>query len=84
MRTTITLHPDVEDLIRREMHERRISFEQVVNEGLRHALRGTGPTEPFETPTFDLGTPRVDLDRALALAGALEDEERLRRMTLGR
>jgi len=27
---------------------------------------------------------RVDLDRALALAGALEDEERQRQLTLGR
>jgi len=84
MRTTITLEPDVEDLIRRAMHERRVTFKQVVNESLRHALRGRGPTETFETPTFDLGAPRVDLSRALTLAGALEDEERLRRMTLGR
>jgi len=84
MRTTITLDPDVEELIRREMHERRASFKQVVNEGLRVALRDTVPTDAFETPVFDLGVPRADLDRALALAGALEDEERLRRLVAGR
>ena len=84
MRTTVTLDPDVEDLIRREMHERRSSFKDVVNDALRRGLRTSTPAAPFETPTFDLGVPRVDLDRALALAGALDDEERQRRLTLGR
>ena len=80
----MTLEPGVEDLIRREMHERRASFKQVVNDALRRGLQASVPATPFETPTFDLGVPRVDLDRALALAGALEDEERQRRMVLGR
>ncbi|MBA2668512.1 MAG: antitoxin [Trueperaceae bacterium] len=84
MRSTITLDPDVTELVRREMHDRRASFKQVVNDGLRAALRDTRPAEPFETPTFDLGAPRTDLDRALALAGALEDEERLQRLAGGR
>ncbi len=66
------------------MHERRATFKQVVNESQRVALRDTGPVEAFETPTFDLGAPHADLDRALALAGALEDEERLQRLAAGR
>jgi hypothetical protein len=84
MRTTITLDPDVEALIRRRMHERRATFKDVVNDGLRAALRTPSPAPAHETPSFDLGTPRADLDRALALAGALEDEERVRRLTVGR
>jgi hypothetical protein len=84
MRTTMTLDPDVEELIRREMHQRRTSFKQVVNDGLRRALRDPGTPRRVETPTFDLGLPRTDLDRALALAGALEDEERLQRLAAGR
>jgi hypothetical protein len=84
MRTTMTLDPDVEELIRREMHQRRASFKQVVNDGLRRALRDPGTPRRVETPTFDLGLPRTDLDRALALAGALEDEERLQRLAAGR
>lgn len=83
MRTTVTLDPDVEELVRREMHERRTSFKGVVNDALRRAL-GTTPSEAFETPTFDLGAPRVDLDRALSLVAALEDEERIRRLAQGR
>lgn len=84
MRTTMTLDPDVEELIRREMHQRRTSFKQVVNDGLRRALRDPGTPRRVETPTFDLGLPRTDLDRALTLAGALEDEERLQRLAAGR
>ena len=84
MRTTITLDPDVEELIRRRMHERRATFKDVVNEGLRFALRTKAVAGGHETPTFDLGTPRADLDRALALAGALEDDERIRRLLAGR
>ncbi len=84
MRTTVTLDADVEELIRRRMHERRASFKDVLNDGLRSALRPTSTVVAHETPTFDLGAPRADLDRALALAGALEDEERLRRLAEGR
>lgn len=84
MRTTVTLDPDVEEMIRRAMHERRTTFKQVVNDGLRLALREPGPPRRFETPTFELGEPRANLDRALALAGALEDEERQQRLTVGR
>jgi hypothetical protein len=84
MRTTVTLEPDVEELIRREMNQRRVSFKQVVNDGLRLALRDPGPPRRIETPSFDLGEPRANLDRALALAGALEDEERQQRLAVGR
>ena len=84
MRTTVTLDPDVEEMIRREMHRRRASFKEVVNDALRLALREPGRRRRVETPTFDLGAPRVNLDRALALAGALEDEERQQRLAVGR
>jgi hypothetical protein len=84
MRMTMTLDPDVEELIRREMHQRRTSFEQVVNDGLRRALRDPGTPRRVETPSFDLGLPRTDLNRALVFAGALEDEERLQRLADGR
>jgi len=84
MRTTVTLDADVEEMIRREVQHRRTSFKQVVNDGLRLALREPGPPRRVETPAFDLGEPRANLDRALALAGALEDEERQQRLTVGR
>ncbi len=84
VRTTVTLDPDVEAMIRRETHRRRVSFKQVVNDGLRAALREPGRPRRGRTPSFELGAPRADLDRALALAGALEGEERQQRLTVCR
>jgi hypothetical protein len=83
VRTTITLDPDVEALVRRAMRERGASFKQVVNETLRS---GFGPQEgandaPFRTPTFRMGfDPSLDLVKALRMAAEQEDEELLRKL----
>lgn len=47
-------------------------------ETLRTGLRTHPPL-----PVFDLGKPSVDLDKALRLAGEMEDEETLRKMGAG-
>ena len=76
VRTTITLDPDVEALVKRTMRDRGLTFKQVVNEGLRRGMsapRASG--EPFPFPTYDLGEPAIDLVKALRLAGELEDAE---------
>lgn len=84
MRTTITLDPDTAALIRRRMQERGTSFKQTVNDALREGLSPQkGPAETFATSTADLGLPSVNLDRALRLAGELEDEELIRKMRTG-
>ncbi len=83
MRSTITLEPDVRTLVERRMRERGESFKTVVNEALRAGLAG-GLTRQTPMPTFDMGEPTVDLDKALALAGAMEDEELVRRLQLRR
>ncbi|MGH2935341.1 MAG: antitoxin [Gaiellaceae bacterium] len=78
MRTTITLDPDVEALVKRLMRERGLTFKEAVNTAIR---AGAGlPREPFATPTFDMGEPLLDLTKALRLAGELEDEEIRRRL----
>jgi hypothetical protein len=38
MRTTLTLDPDVVRLIEEEVHRRRQSFKQVINDAIRRAL----------------------------------------------
>ncbi len=83
MRTTVTLDPDVELLIKRRMTERKLSFKQAINEAIR-AGAGPSPGKPAVFPTYDLGEPLVDLTKALQLAGELEDEELARRMSEGR
>lgn len=82
MRLTITLEPDVRTLVEPRMRERRESFRTVVNEALRAGLGGGGRRET-PMPTFDMGEPMVELDKALALAGAIEDDERERLRVAG-
>lgn len=71
-------------LVERAMRERGLSFKEAVNEAIR---AGLGPAQPsprrYTTPR-DLGPPRVDLTKALSLAGELEDEALARRLTEGR
>lgn len=80
MRTTVTLDPDVEDLLRRAMRERGITFKQAINDAIRRsAPQPSSRRRPqADFPTFDMGEPLVDLTHALRLAGELEDAERAR------
>jgi hypothetical protein len=75
MRTTVTIDPDVQVLLRKAMRVRGESFKQVLNAALREGLRPgvRAPTRRFRQRTFDLGRPLVDLTKALALATELED-----------
>ena len=73
MRTTATLDDDTERIIRRRMQQQRVSFEQALNDLVREAHTQTAPPRKFQTRTASMGPPSVDLDKALALAGELED-----------
>lgn len=83
VRTTVTLDPDTDALIRRRMRERGISFKQALNEAIR-AGAGDNRKAPFRTATAALGVPVVNLDRALQLAADLEDDELVRRTRVGK
>jgi hypothetical protein len=84
VRTTVTLDPDTRLLVERAMRERGLSFKDAVNEAIR---AGLGPAERsargYTTPR-DLGPARVDLTKALGLAGEMEDEALARRLAEGR
>lgn len=82
MRTTVTLEPDAEALIRRLMRERDLSFKEAVNLAIRRGLASDEETPAFSTPTRDLGVASVPLDRALTLAGEIEDEHLVRRLSI--
>ena len=76
MRTTVTLDPDVEAILRKEVRRRGEPFKQVLNNAIRAGLRDTKRRdEAFEPLIFDMGEPRVDLTKAAALAAELEDDE---------
>lgn len=80
MRTTVTLDPDTAQMIQRRMRERRQSFKQALNDTIREAATGGAERNAFSTETADLGAARIDLDRALQIAGALDDAAMLRRL----
>jgi len=76
MRTTVTLDPDVESMLRKEVRRRGEPFKHVLNNAIRAGLRNVKRRdEAFEPLTFDMGKPRVDLTKAATLAAALEDDE---------
>ena len=81
MRTTVTLDPDTEQIVRRRMRERGMSFKEALNDAIRVGARQQAP--PFRTRTASLGRSTVNLDRALQLAADLEDDELLRKMRAG-
>ena len=72
MRTTVTLDPDVETLLRQAARKSGAPFKQVLNNAIREGLRADARAgvfaQPFRQRTFDLGRPRVDLNTANALA----------------
>ena len=85
MRTTITLDADVVALLNKLMHERGLTFKEAVNGLLRSALAPqTDRRVDFTFPTYKMGEPAVPLERALRLAAELEDEEIIRKLSVGR
>ncbi len=82
MRTTVTLDPDVEALLRKAMRERDEPFKQVLNAAIREGLTTARrkAAKPFRQTTFDLGQPLVDLTKALSLAAELDDAETIAKM----
>jgi hypothetical protein len=82
MRTTVTLDPDVEVLLRAAMRERQLSFKDALNSALRAGLTdAVQQKRVFTQETFAMGAEQgFRWDKALALADALEDEELTRKL----
>lgn len=81
MRTTVTLDPDVEAMLRSAVRQRGEPFKQVLNNAVREGLRSLQGRKrtPYKPLTFDMGKPLVDLTKATSLAAELEDQELVRR-----
>lgn len=84
MRTTVTLDADTEQLLRRHMAERGVSFKKALNDAIRSGLASDDGGARFTTQTASLGASQVNLDRALQVAAELEDDELIRKMRAGR
>jgi hypothetical protein len=83
VRTTVTIDPDLVAKIRALSKEQGISFKEAFNRVLRAGLGAEGKGRPYKLrPRAMRLRPGIDLDRAMRLAAALEDEETLRRLEL--
>jgi hypothetical protein len=82
MRTTVTLDPDVEQLIRAAQERGRASFKQVLNDAIRRGLKAGSeePSPPFEVDAKPMGLrPGIDPARVRDLDDELEIREFLRK-----
>lgn len=82
MRTTVTLDPDVAARLKSVARERGLSFKEAINMLLRAAL-GAEARAPrrYRAPARSMGLrPGVDIDKALRLAAAMEDEETIAKL----
>lgn len=84
MRTTVNIDPDLAAKLREIARERGISFKEALNSALRAGLTArAGAARPYRLRPRRLGLrPGIDLDKALRLAAALEDEETVRELEL--
>lgn len=81
MRTTVTLEPDVQKLLKEAAHRKGLPFKQVLNDAVRAGLtRPSARVTPFKQRVFSLGRAKVDLIKAGALASDLEDAEAAAKM----
>jgi hypothetical protein len=76
MRTTLTLDPDVAQLVDEAVHRTRTSMKQVINDALRQALsRPPSRRESYRLPAHEATLqPGLDLAGFNRLADELEDE----------
>lgn len=86
MRTTLTLEDDVALALREEARRSGRPLKRIVNETLRSgiAARRQPPGRRYRLRPVSLGgvVPGVDLDKALRLAEALEDDAIARKLEL--
>jgi hypothetical protein len=79
MRTTLTIDDDLVGALKDLAHRSKRPFKEVVNETLRAGLttRRAPRAKPYRVKPASLGEvlPGINLDKALALADALEDQE---------
>lgn len=77
MRTTLTLEPDVAELIRRETQDGRVSLKKIVNQRLRmgFGLKTAPKPNPFKVHAHPSGLmPGLDPQRLNQIADDLEAE----------
>jgi hypothetical protein len=86
MRTTIRIDDELLQRLKEQTRKENISLTRLLDRTLRAGMQAWGkpgrPRRRHREQTHAMGVPRMKLDKALALAAALEDEEIVREMLL--
>ena len=86
MRTTVRVDDDLLDRLKMQARKENVSLTRLINRTLKAGLQAGAARRPkrpvYREHSHPLGTPEVRLDKALALAAALEDEEITRKLAL--
>jgi hypothetical protein len=79
MRTTVRIDDDLLRELKEAANREKTSLNRMVNSTLRRGLEASGREQkrkaPYREKTYAMGRPCFDLDHALSLAAALEDEQ---------
>jgi hypothetical protein len=86
MRSTVRIDDDLMLELKQRARDESVSLTRMLNRTLRAGLfqaqQRSGGAAPFRQRSVAMGTPRLDIDKALALAARLEDEEVARKLSL--
>jgi hypothetical protein len=83
MRTTVTIDPDTENLLREEVRRTGKTFKEVLNRSIRHSLLTTPKVSQLAkiTPLFSVAFPSEFSEAGFnRLADELDDEVTLREL----
>ncbi len=88
MRTTIRVDDAILERLKAQARREKVSLTRMLNRTLRAGLQSGGrparKRAAYREKVHSLGTPRLELDKALALAASMEDEEIVRELALRR
>lgn len=86
MRTTVRVDDELLEQLKAQARRENVSLTRLLNRTLKAGLQAGGARRRkrpvYGEQAHSLGAPRVALDKALALAAALEDEEIVRELAL--
>jgi hypothetical protein len=83
MRTTFRIDDDLMNALRKRAAAERVSLSQMFNQLLRQGLAAKPSRRPpYREQVCSLGEARINLDKALNIAAADEDDEVVRKLTL--
>ena len=85
MRTTLRIDDDLLRELKAQAKREDLPLAEVVNRMIRRGMEvgraaRTKAKHAFRQRTFSMGTPRFDVNKAMAFAASLEDEEILRKL----